>query len=143
MPDGRVEYFLSQGSDDKFVKKPVFQQLNAAKIFKTILEGNGTEAQNNVVLTNAAFALKIVDETKSFETAFSEAKDSLFGLKAKQTLEKLVRLQNEKKEELNFNYSRIFINGGSSWYSDKKLNETCCYWFDCRNYSLFFFKIQK
>jgi hypothetical protein len=24
MPDGRVEYFLSQGSDDKFVKKPVF-----------------------------------------------------------------------------------------------------------------------
>jgi len=65
---------------------------DAAKIFKTILEGNGTEAQNNVVLTNAAFALKIVDETKSFETAFSEAKDSLFGLKAKQTLEKLVRL---------------------------------------------------
>ena len=64
----------------------------AAKIFKSILEGNGTEAQNNVVLTNAAFALKIVNETKSFETAFSEAKDSLFGLKAKQTLEKLVRI---------------------------------------------------
>ncbi|MCL4121032.1 UNVERIFIED_CONTAM: hypothetical protein GTU68_022804 [Idotea baltica] len=65
---------------------------DAAKIFKTILEGNGTEAQNNVVLTNAAFALKIVDENKSFETAFEEANDSLFGLKAKQTLEKLVSL---------------------------------------------------
>lgn len=65
---------------------------DAAKIFKTILDGNGTEAQNNVVLTNAAFALQIVDETKSFETAFSEAKDSLFGLKAKHTLEKLVSL---------------------------------------------------
>ena len=65
---------------------------DAAKIFKTIIEGNGTEAQNNVVLTNAAFALKIIDETKSFETAFSQAKDSLFGLKAKQTLEKLVRV---------------------------------------------------
>jgi anthranilate phosphoribosyltransferase len=65
---------------------------DAAKIFKVILEGNGTDAQNNVVLTNAAFALKIVDECKSFETAFSEAKDSLFGLKAKQTLEKLVRI---------------------------------------------------
>jgi anthranilate phosphoribosyltransferase len=65
---------------------------DAAKIFKSILEGNGTEAQNNVVLTNAAFALKIVDETKSFETAFSEAKDSLFGLKAKQTLEKLLSI---------------------------------------------------
>ena len=65
---------------------------DAAKIFKAILEGKGTEAQNNVVLTNAAFALKIVDETKSFEAAFNEAKDSLFGLKAKQTLEKLVSL---------------------------------------------------
>ena len=65
---------------------------DAAKIFKSILEGNGTEAQNNVVLTNAAFALKIVDEAKSFETAFSEAKDSLFGLKAKLTLEKLLSI---------------------------------------------------
>ena len=65
---------------------------DAAKIFKTILEGNGTDAQNNVVLTNAAFALTIVEENKSFETAFNEAKDSLFGLKAKQTLWKLVSL---------------------------------------------------
>lgn len=65
---------------------------DAAKIFKSILEGRGTEAQNNVVLTNAAFALKIVNETKSFETAFSESKDSLFGLKAKRTLEKLLSI---------------------------------------------------
>jgi anthranilate phosphoribosyltransferase len=65
---------------------------DAAKIFKSILDGNGTEAQNNVVLTNAAFALKIVDETKSFDTAFEEAKSSLFELKAKETLEKLVGL---------------------------------------------------
>jgi anthranilate phosphoribosyltransferase len=65
---------------------------DAAKIFKTIIEGKGTEAQNNVVLTNAAFALTIVDESKPFETAFAEAKDSLFGLRAKQTLEKLVSL---------------------------------------------------
>ena len=65
---------------------------SAAKIFKTILEGNGTEAQNNVVLANAAFALKIVDETKSFGTAFAECKDSLFGLKAKHALETLVSI---------------------------------------------------
>jgi anthranilate phosphoribosyltransferase len=64
----------------------------AAKIFKTIIEGNGTEAQNNVVLTNAAFALKIVDNTKSFELAFEIAKESLFSLKAKQKLEMLMRL---------------------------------------------------
>jgi anthranilate phosphoribosyltransferase len=64
----------------------------AAKIFKIIIDGKGTDAQNNVVLTNAAFALTIVDEAKSFETAFEEAKASLFGLKAKQTLEKLVQI---------------------------------------------------
>jgi anthranilate phosphoribosyltransferase len=61
----------------------------AAKIFTSILDGKGTEAQNKVVLTNAAFALKIVTETKSFETAFEEAKNSLFGLKAKECLYKL------------------------------------------------------
>ncbi len=61
----------------------------AAKIFKTIIDGKGTDAQNSVVLTNAAFALKIVGDKKSFEQAFEEAKDSLFGLKAKQCLIKL------------------------------------------------------
>ena len=65
---------------------------DAAKIFKTIIDGKGTDAQNNVVLTNAAFALKIIDATKSFETSFEEAKEALFGLKAKQALEKLVRI---------------------------------------------------
>ena len=65
---------------------------DAAKIFKTILDGKGTEAQNNVVLTNAAFALQIVDDYKSFNVAFDEAKDSLFGGKAKVCLEKLINL---------------------------------------------------
>ena len=65
---------------------------DAAKIFKNILEGNGTDAQNSVVLTNAAFALQIVDANKDFDTAFEEVKDSLFGLKAKQTLDKLVSI---------------------------------------------------
>ena len=63
---------------------------DAAKIFKTIIEGKGTEAQNNVVLTNAAFALKIVNEATSFDTAFEKAKDSLFGLKAKECLHTLI-----------------------------------------------------
>jgi anthranilate phosphoribosyltransferase len=63
----------------------------AAKIFKNTIEGKGTKAQNNVVLTNAAFALKIVNSNKSFQDAFSEAEESLFGLKAKQSLTKLVK----------------------------------------------------
>ena len=63
----------------------------SAKIFVSILEGKGTEAQNNAVLANAAFALKIIDSTKSFETAFEEAKESLISLKAKECLMKLIR----------------------------------------------------
>jgi anthranilate phosphoribosyltransferase len=62
----------------------------AAKIFISILNGRGTEAQNNAVLTNAAFALKILDNNKSFNDAFDEAKESLIGLKAKESLNKLV-----------------------------------------------------
>ncbi|WP_456421290.1 anthranilate phosphoribosyltransferase [Lutibacter sp.] len=63
----------------------------SAKIFVSILDGNGTEAQNNVVLANAAFALKIIDNNKSFDTAFEEAKASLLGLKAKECLTKLIK----------------------------------------------------
>ncbi|WP_088323295.1 anthranilate phosphoribosyltransferase [Polaribacter tangerinus] len=63
---------------------------DAAKIFKNIIEGKGTEAQNNVVLTNAAFAITIANKNSSFEDAFDVAKESLFGLKAKQSLDKLI-----------------------------------------------------
>ena len=62
----------------------------AATIFKTIIDGKGTEAQNNVVLTNAAFALKTFEPNKPFEAAFEEAKDSLLGLKAKKCLAGIV-----------------------------------------------------
>ena len=63
----------------------------SAKIFSSILNGKGTESQNNVVLTNTAFALKTFDANKSFEVAFEEAKSSLFRLKAKECLTKLIK----------------------------------------------------
>ncbi|CAA0191791.1 anthranilate phosphoribosyltransferase [Tenacibaculum maritimum] len=62
----------------------------AAEIFMNIINGKGTNEQNNVVLTNTAFALKTFDKNKTFENAFEEAKDSLFGLKAKEALQKLI-----------------------------------------------------
>lgn len=62
----------------------------SAIIFIAILNGEGTKAQNNVVLTNAALALQVLNKNKSFETAFEEAKTSLFGLKAKNCLKKLI-----------------------------------------------------
>lgn len=64
----------------------------AAKIFTSILEGKGTEAQNNVVITNAAFALMTMDRNKSFENAFEEAKISLLELKAKNCLKKIIEI---------------------------------------------------
>ncbi|WP_010135581.1 anthranilate phosphoribosyltransferase [Ochrovirga pacifica] len=62
----------------------------AAAIFTSILDGKGTDAQNNVVLTNAAFALKTFDANISFKEAFATAKDSLMKGKAKACLSKLV-----------------------------------------------------
>ncbi|MFL0110543.1 anthranilate phosphoribosyltransferase [Tenacibaculum maritimum] len=62
----------------------------AAEIFMNIINGKGTNEQNNVVLTNTAFALKTFDKNKTFESAFEESKDSLFGLKAKEALQKLI-----------------------------------------------------
>lgn len=49
---------------------------DAATIFKDILEGNGTQAQNDVVKTNAAFAIQCVSG-KDFSSCFEEAEKSL------------------------------------------------------------------
>jgi len=53
----------------------------SAKIFKNILQGNGSEAQNNVVLANAALAIQTINN-QPFSDCFSEAKLSLFSKKA-------------------------------------------------------------
>ena len=62
---------------------------DAAKIFKTILEGKGTDAQNNVVCANAGLAISTVKEV-SHQEGFEIAKDSLFSGKAKGSLDKLI-----------------------------------------------------
>ena len=58
----------------------------AAKIFQQILKGEGTSAQNNVVLTNAAFAIKTFHPEKTFGDCYYEAEESLLGLKALNSL---------------------------------------------------------
>ncbi|WP_196889502.1 anthranilate phosphoribosyltransferase [Aureivirga sp. CE67] len=63
---------------------------SSAKIFTTILNGNGTKEQNDVVLTNAAFAIQTMNEKLNFEQAYEQAESSLFGLKAKHTLDKII-----------------------------------------------------
>lgn len=63
----------------------------AAGIFKTIIDGQGTEAQNNVVCANAGLAIATTKQI-SHQDGFEMAKESLLSGKAKQSLNKLIEL---------------------------------------------------
>ena len=65
----------------------------AAGIFSTIIKGNGTWAQNSVVLANAAMALNITGKYASYNDAYNAAVDSLDTGKANKALETLINLQ--------------------------------------------------
>lgn len=65
----------------------------AATIFKNILEGKGTEAQNAVVLANAAMALMVTGQYGKYEAAFEAASNSLKSGASNQVLQKLISLQ--------------------------------------------------
>ncbi len=62
----------------------------AADIFRRILAGKGTMAQNAVVLSNAAMAIQTMEEEKTFETCYLEAKESLLGGKANANFNQLI-----------------------------------------------------
>src|SRR5688572_22607541 len=65
----------------------------AAKIFLKIVKGEGTWAQNAVVLANAAMALHCTGNFGSYEDAYNKAVESLESGKANQCLQKLISLQ--------------------------------------------------
>ena len=65
----------------------------AAKIFLKILKGDGSWAQNAVVLANAAMALYCTGNFKTYDDAFNVAIESLESGKAKKSLDKLISLQ--------------------------------------------------
>ena len=65
----------------------------AAKIFSTILKGEGSWAQNAVVLANAAMALNCTGKYKNYDDAYNAAVDSLETGKANAALKKLISLQ--------------------------------------------------
>lgn len=64
---------------------------SSAKIFTTIINGEGTEAQNNVVCANAGLAIATVNQIDHSQ-GFELAKASLFNGKAKESLVKLIEL---------------------------------------------------
>lgn len=63
----------------------------AAKIFKNIIKGKGTEAQNNVVCANAGLAIATVNKI-SHQDGFQLAKESIKSGRAKASLERLIEL---------------------------------------------------
>ncbi|NNV54571.1 anthranilate phosphoribosyltransferase [Limnovirga soli] len=65
----------------------------AAKIFKKIIKGEGSWAQNAVVLANAAMALHCTGKYSTYDDAYHAAVDSLEQGKAYDCLQKLVALQ--------------------------------------------------
>jgi anthranilate phosphoribosyltransferase len=64
---------------------------SSAKIFIKVLDGNGTEAQNNVVCANAALAISTVKNTSTHDS-FQIAKESLLSGSAKKSFKTLVEL---------------------------------------------------
>ncbi len=65
----------------------------AAKIFKSVLEGTGTEAQKNVVVANAALGIQCIYPEKSLADCVAEARESLISGKAHEALTKLINIQ--------------------------------------------------
>ena len=64
---------------------------DASKIFKTIIGGQGTEAQNNVVCANAGLAIATAKQLTHIE-GYELAKEALFSGKANKCLTKLIAL---------------------------------------------------
>jgi len=64
----------------------------AAGIFTAVINGNGTAEQNNVVLANAAVAIRTIRPEKSFGDCYYEAEASLLGLKALASFKKLINV---------------------------------------------------
>jgi anthranilate phosphoribosyltransferase len=65
----------------------------AASIFMKILNGNGTWAQNAIVLANAAMALYSTGDFTNYEESYQLAVESLESGKAFQTFQQLIALQ--------------------------------------------------
>jgi anthranilate phosphoribosyltransferase len=66
---------------------------DSVKVFQGILKGDGTEAQNNVIIANAAFGLRCFYPQKTIRECVEIARDSIKSGKAYQCLKTLIDLQ--------------------------------------------------
>ena len=63
----------------------------SAEIFTKVLNGNGSSSQNNVVLCNAALAIRTIEPGKSFSDCFYIAEESLLSHKALNSFKQLLQ----------------------------------------------------
>lgn len=63
---------------------------SSAEIFTNILNGKGTDAQMNVVLSNAALAIQTIKQDATFADCYYEAEESLMNKKALESFRKLI-----------------------------------------------------
>lgn len=66
----------------------------AKDIFDAVLENRSTMAQKNVVLINAAFAIHVIEQDKSFQECLAIARESLESGKALSVLKKYVEINS-------------------------------------------------
>ena len=68
----------------------------AAVIFEAVLSGNGTDAQNNVVIANAGVAIHTYDSHLSIEDGILKARESLASGNARKSFDKMIELSLEE-----------------------------------------------
>ena len=66
----------------------------AARIFRNVLHAQGSSAQMNVVLVNAAFGIQTIEQDKPIEECIEIARNSLYGKKALNALEKFIEINH-------------------------------------------------
>lgn len=67
---------------------------SAAEIFIDVLKGSATAAQSNCVMTNAAFAIRVICPEKPIETCIAEAREAIENGTALLTFNKFITLNN-------------------------------------------------
>jgi anthranilate phosphoribosyltransferase len=68
---------------------------DAARIFQSVLEGSATDAQQNVVIANAALGIHCIDPGKSLSDCVAMAAESLKSKKALGAYKKLMDLNSK------------------------------------------------
>lgn len=66
----------------------------AVGIFRAVLQGTATEAQTNVVVFNAAFAIQLIEQQKSIEECINIARESIEAKKALKSFNKFLEINS-------------------------------------------------